>query len=131
MDESDEIIEKVDSYLEKKELDVEGKYFLCKQLCELYWDEIKGEEEADEEEETEEDVIEDEPPEPEEDEVDELEQATEPETPPKKKVKADLPPPPESIPELNESHEEGIEADLASPVKRKGLLLKRPKIKPK
>ena len=45
MDE-EEIIERLNKFLEKQGLDIQGKYFITKKMNEEYWEEIQGEDEG-------------------------------------------------------------------------------------
>ena len=128
-DETQEIIEKIDNFFNKKDLDLQSKYNLTKMMNEEYWNEIKGfsddvdedfdldddleEKESDDDEDYgDEPVYEDEPEE-------DLEPEPEPEPEPEQKKEK---PKEESKPTLptteKQNHSEGI----------KGLL-KRPMIK--
>ncbi len=45
--EEQEIIDRLDKFLDKEGLDVQGKYFITKKMNEEYWEEIAGEGEDD------------------------------------------------------------------------------------
>ena len=47
MDET-EIIEKMDQFLDKQGLDIQGKYFITKKMNEEYWEDVLGEGEQNE-----------------------------------------------------------------------------------
>lgn len=43
MSEYEELKDKIDNFLDKKDLDINDKYFLCKSMMEEYWEIIKDE----------------------------------------------------------------------------------------
>ena len=60
MNEAEKVKEIINAFFDKRELDLEDRYFITKSLSEEYWDDIKAEQD-DEEEEEEEQPTEDDP----------------------------------------------------------------------
>jgi hypothetical protein len=97
----DEIINRINKFLDKEKLDLRSKYFLAKQLQENYWQDIQSEGEEEEPEEV--DVLEDEL---EEEPEEEIEETTE---------------------ELPEDELDDLDNPPAKPKKK--ALIKKPKVK--